>query len=681
MSSLATRTAALKSRTVEVSFKDTDAPDTSGDILTTFESNAGIKSETANEWIVNVFPDFMVIITYVMLIVRRFSLADDARIHPKVSTPTVAMYYVSVIYGFFLASDCYIRPTPSAYARLWKESSWRHDFLEFLMTLPVPEDLVPILAQFAPSETERSKNIFWIPSAAAFSLKHYFGRFLPINFFSVLHDAASSLPGNSNKLAVMKHVLQQQLIRINQANPAYRTHYYMANFLGYSLDQTTTTTANYINSKFHQVFNSVFNPVLFRDYQRRSSLAEIGINAPVFKTAEPNAYDILFCATAPNLSELRVVLQTVSSFLKGNVKCTKTLGQILSESSGIDITSHGYAEYHLPIHVSNAATSDFDAITALHRVEFTDRAQDISFLDAPALRPDPQHHIRDVEYQDATPTRVAIPANHRITHFWPFSLLSNVQAANVWPRLTRDHADTVLFDDSQHVTPRTLLLDIANAGKSASAVPLLCGKIIYSFEIDASTIEQPNASKSLGMQNVLFADSAVPFDKVLFATKFYPRAQGSVLPPLKRATANSTRSLPASSMLHDRTQVMLPEIRAVHYDAANYRTLIQENAPTGLPGLTKRAGTDWLRYCQSFLGFRTVDPSGIRPTSDTIPHMESGRLMLWSPYTYISYEDSDDVTPNYADTKRYFLVNLRTFFGTDYNLVEMKHPFEALPVS
>jgi hypothetical protein len=683
MSSLASKAAALKSRTVEVSFKDTEAPDTSGDILTTFESNAGIKSETANEWTVNVFPDFTVIITYIMLIVRRFSLADDARIHPKVSTPTVAMYYVSIIYGFFLASDCYLRPNPSAYARLWKESSWRHDFLDFLMTLPVPEDLVPILAQFAPTETERSKNIFWIPSAAAFSLRHYFGRFIPVNFFSILHDAASSLPGNSNKLTVMKHVLQQSVIRINQANPAYRTIYYMANFLGYTIDQTTATTANYVNSKFHQVFSSVFNPVLFRDYQRRSSLAEIGLNAPTHKVAEPNAYDILFCASSPNLSELKVVLQTISSFLKGNVKCTKTLGQLLSESSGIDICSHGYAEYPLPIHVSHQNGADFSAITDLTRVEFIDRAQDISFLDVPAARPATAHVAQDVQYMDATPAEVAIPANHSISHVWPFSLFSNTaaNAAAAFPRMTRAQSDLVLFDDSKHVNPVTLLLDIANAGKSASAVPLLCGKIIYSFEIDGSTIEQPNATKALGMQNVLFADSAIPFERVQFATKFYPRAQGSVLAPLARATANSTRSLPASSMMHDRTKVYIPRVHAGRFSAAHPHTHIHDNGLTGLPGTTVRDNTDWFRFAQSFLGFRTVDPSGIRPTSDAIANMEQGRLLIWSPYTYVSYEDSDDITVDYAATKRYFLVNLRTFFGTDYNLVEMKHPFEALPVS
>jgi hypothetical protein len=680
MSSLAARTAALKSRTVEVSFKDTDAPDTSGDILTTFESNAGVKSETANEWIINVFPDFMVIITYILLIVRRFSLADDARIHPKVSTPTVAMYYVSILYGYFLASDCYLRPTPSANARLWKESSWRHEFLEFLMTLPVPEDLVPILAQFAPSETERSKNIFWIPCAAAFSLKHYLGRFLPINFFSVLHDSASSLPGNSTKVAVMKHVLQQKLIRINTNPAAYRTHYFMANFLGYSLDQTTATTANYINSKFHQVFTSVFNPVLFRDYQRRSSLAEIGISAPIFKVAEPNAYDILFSATGPNLAELRVVLQTVSSFLKGNVKCTKTLGQLLSEPSGNEITAHGYAEFALPIHISNAATSDFDAVTALQRVEFDARAADISFLTAPAARPARNTNVYNVIYHDAGHTAAAIPANHHIHNYWPFSLLSNTAHNNdtAYPSLT---TDLVLFDENRHTTPRTLLLDIGNALKSASAVPLLCGKIIYSFELDASTIEQPNIDKALGMQNVLFADSAIPFERVIFSTKWYPRAAGSVFPPLKRAPANSTRSLPASSLLHDRTKVYQPLVPSGVFTATHTQTAIIDAAPAHLPGFTQRQNVDWLRYAQSFLGFRTTKPTDAAQTASAIPGMENGRLLVWSPYTYITYEDSDDVTVDYSATHRYFLTNLRTLFGTDYNLVEMKHPFEALPVS
>jgi hypothetical protein len=686
MSSLSTRAAALKARTVEVTFKDTEAPDTSGDILTTFEANSGVKSETANEWTIDVFPDFMVIITYVLLIVRRFSLADDARIHPKVSTPTVALYYMSIIYGFFLASDCYLRPQPSVHARLWKESSWRHDFLDFLMTLPVPENLVPIIAQFYATETERSKNIFFIPSAAGFSLKHFLGRFLPLNFFSILHDAASILPGNSNRLAVMTHVLSQLCIRIAQVNPAVNTTFSMADFLGYSIDQTTATTANYINSKFHQVFTSVFNPVLFRDYQRRSSLAEIGLFPPQFKTAEPNAYDILFSASAPNLAELKVVLQTVSTFLKGNITCKKTLGELLSETSGIEICSHGYSTYPLPIHSSNPnhSSAEFQAVTHLTRVSFTDRSQDISFLDVPAARPAAATDIRDVEYHDAA-AEVAIPANHRITHHWPFSLLASMlappAAANRFPHYQRDNADVHIFDESLNVTPHTLLLDINNSLKSASAMPLLCGKIIYTMEIDGSTIEQPNVDKSLGMQNVLFADSAIPYRHVQYSSKFYPRVRGSIHPPLKRATANSTRSLPSSSLLHDRTKIMIPNVYGQPYTPTVTRhQIIDTTVPTGLPGTTVTP-TDWIRYTQSFLGLRTTDPSGARPTSHNVPNMDLGRLLVWSPYTYTTYTDSDDVTPDYAASHHYFLVNLRTLFGTDYNLVEMKHPFEALPVS
>jgi hypothetical protein len=317
--SLTSKLAALKARSVEVTFKDTEAPNTSSDIMELFLANSGIKSETANMWTIDLLPDFIKPITFIMLLVRRITAISDARAHPKISAPTVIMYYVSLLYGYFLLADCKVRPTPSAHARLWKESSWRSEFLEFLADLPVPEELETILKQYAPFETERSKNIFFVPSAAAFNLKHYFNRFLPLNLFGVLHDAACTLPGNSTRVNVMSHVLSQVLF--TQINPATAREYCVANFLGYSL--LDNNHAEYINSKFHQVFTSVFNPVLFRDYQRRSTLAEIGLSRPAFKSNDPNAYDILFSASAPNLAELKVVLQTVASLLKGNVNCKK----------------------------------------------------------------------------------------------------------------------------------------------------------------------------------------------------------------------------------------------------------------------------------------------------------------------------------------------------------------------
>lgn len=683
MSNLAARANALKAKAVEVSFKDVDAPDTSSDILKMFETNTGIKSESANEWIIDVFPNFMPIISYIMLLVRRFALADNARIHPKVSTPTVALYYLSIIYGFFLCSDCYLRPTPSVYARLWKESSWRNDFMDFLMTLPVPEDLLPLLAQFFPSETERSKNVFFTPSAAGFSWKYFLGRYLPLNFFSILHDAASQLPGNSNRVTVMSHVISQPVIQF--LAPANANTVHMATFLGYSIDQTTGTTANYINSKFHQIFTSVFNPVLFRDYQRRSTLAEIGLSQSKFKVNEPNAYDVLFAASSPNLAELKVVLSTVSSFLSGNVKCTKSLGQVLSSISGIEIISHGYSEFALPIHSLNPTKSgtDLAAVTTLTRVEFIDRAQDFSFLDVSAARPDANTDVFDVKYiKNDDNTEARIPTGYSILHYWPFSLIHITTQTARFPTFTRDSTDVVIFNEDFHVTPTVLLLDIENQASAASVLPLLCGKIIESFELDGTTIEIPNRFKALGMQNTLFADSAIPYVYTVQSIHWHPQAQGTIRPPLARAKADSTRSLPASSLLHDRTKVYLPAVPDAAYTATHYRSHIIDNpAPGALPGFEARANADWLRYVQSFLGFRTVDPSGKRPDSDQIPNMEEDRLYVWSPYSYNSYVDSDDVTPDYSASKHYFITNLRTLFGTDYNLVECKHPFEALPVS
>lgn len=677
------RASALKAKTVEITFKDVDVADNSADILTLFESNSGVQYETSNEWIIDVFPNFTVIITYLMLICRRFALTDDYRIHPKVSTPTVTMYYLSVIYGFFLASDCYLRPTPSVHARLWKESSFRHDFLEFLLTLPVPETLIPILAQFFPTETERSKNVFFVPSAAGFDLSLFFGRYIPVNFFSVLHDSAATLQGNASRVDIMKHVLSQTLFSATENN--LFIHYNMADFLGYTINSTTATTAEYMNSKFHQVFTTVFNPVLFRDFQRRSSLAEIGLASPKFKTFNPNAYDILFSATAPNLAELKIVLQTVSGFLNGHIPCKQSLGQVLTSISGNSILNHGYSTYSLPVmsYNKNHDAATFAAITKLQLTTAESRAQTISFLDAPATPVAPTSIVHAAQYEDTTTgLRANVPAGYQISHYWPFSLLTPAAGNSRFPDATRESNDLVIFDPEQNITPKVLLLDIANTGKATSAVPLLCGKIIESFELDGSTIEMPDLRKPLGLQNSLFADSAIPFKYATRATRFYPRTQGSILAPLRRARPNATNRLPASSLLHDRTVISIPKVPA-HPIAPRFNTTrVRDSAiPTGIPGMTPVANADWIYYIQSFIGIRTSRPTESETASFTVPNMDAGRLLIWSPYTYNTYTDSDDITPDYAASHHFFIMNLRTLFGTDYNLVEMKHPFEALPVS
>jgi hypothetical protein len=670
-SHLNARLASLKAKTAELTVQEVKVPDSSADILNLFETNSAARSDSANEWTIDIFPNMTEILIYVMLMSIQHARLTDHRDHAKTSVATICLYHMTIVYGFFLLNDLHVRPSPSAHARSWFQTTWKREFSNFLLSLPVPEFLVNVLSQFHACQTDRTRNVFFVPSAAGFDHSHFFGRFYPLNLFAAIHDCTATMPGNSSRINVLNDLFSRPLY--STANPA--NSYVIPDFIGVSIDQQAPTTMNSYNSKLFQTFSAVFNPVLFRDFQRRSSLATLSLRAPVFLTNKLNAYDCLFSATSANLRELRVVLQAVSSILSGHVVCKQNLGTFISSASGTNILSHGYSTYALPTWSHNENTTKpalFSAATHFTNVSEQERATDFSFLQRPAAAFPTPNVVNDVIYAAtaAPDTSVPIPGGHQITRYWPWSLRRTADPNPVihWPR--HNNSDLVQFNDSVHTAPAVLVLDTIGTKTVSAHLATLTGKIIESFELDGSTIEMPDIRKPLGMQNSLFADSAIPYTAVTFATRFHPRTAASIRSPLARAPANPRPRLPAASLLHDRTRIMLPRLN----------TRLADPIPAGLPGMTRRDNTSVLMYVQSFLGFRTLDGSSNADNLDAIPNMAKGRLLVWSPYTYTPFESDDEPLPDLAETRSYFITNLRTLFGTDFNLIGVKHPFEALPV-
>ena len=130
--------------------------------------------------------------------------------------------------------------------------------------------------------------------------------------------------------------------------------------IGITPDQAAATTVNYMNSRFYQTFSSIINPVLFRDSQRRASLAALSFTAPTYPTNHINAYDYMFSATAPNLRELRIVLQSIIAITKDVFKSDQTLGNYVADYSSGSIIHHGYSTYALPTWSHTPTTGKFD---------------------------------------------------------------------------------------------------------------------------------------------------------------------------------------------------------------------------------------------------------------------------------------------------------------------------------
>ena len=652
-----------------ITFQETKIASSTADFLTLFQSNSAARSDSSNQWTIDVFPNMVPILMLVMLTALGHANKIEHRDHSKASVATICMYYMTVVYGFFLLNDLYVRPASSAHARSWKEISWKKDLVKYLLTLPVPEFLVPVLQQFKSFTTDRTKNVFFVPSAAGFDHNIFFGRIFPLNMFAAIHDCTATLPGNSTRMQVLQDLYGRVLYTITQ--PTFTC--LIPDLIGISIDQTTATTANYVNSKLYQVFNAVFNPVLFRDFQRRTSLAALSFQSPTYATDHVNAYDVMFSASSANARELKVVLQAVTALLADTTNSTMNLQQVIDDTSGAAIIKHGYSTYALPtwIHGTNTGKpAVYRAITQQSLVTDEARAEDISFLQRPAAAVTGTHEVRDVIYAatDQPETPVALPANRQLTRFLPFDLVLQTAGQNPFPR--HDNNDLVQFDPDYHSTPSVLVLDTDGDLTVTAHLATLTGKIIESFEIDGSTIEMPDATKSLGMQNCLFADSAISYKYVVPGTVIRPRGANTVRTLLNRAPPNNRPRLPASSFLHDRTKVMLPRVNP----------MIVENNVTALPGFTVIQPVNQINYTQSFLGFRTVDSADNAAANDDVPGMSVHRVLLWSPYSYTPFESDDLPTPDLSASRHYFLCNLRTIFGTDYNLVQVKHPYEAMPV-
>nr|BBU59845.1 capsid protein [Rosellinia necatrix partitivirus 18] len=670
MSSLANKLASLKNKSVVLEVQDIKYPDNIADPLALFEKNSSPKTASANDWTIDVFPSQIPIFMYIMQIAAAASAAADHKNQAKSSLATFVLYYAVVLQGFFLLNDLHVRPSPSAHASSWSTVSWKNKFAEYLLSLPVPDSMKTIFAQLSATETARTKNVFFVPSAAGFNIHHFFGRFVPINFFAHLHDCIATMPGNSKPSEIQQDFLSRQLFKLLANHIPNKTFATCADILGIHPDGTTNVNAVYATGKWYQVFSSVFNPVLFRDFHRRSSLATLDLQTPNFKKASAiNAYDILFAATPYNLNELRTVLDHLAPIIKSVTPMTKSLSQVISEATGINILQHGYSTFALPTWLSNPDTTNKTFISGTGKLKSQDydaRAADLTFLVATPDRPAKS----DVKVADLS-SGATITALH-----FPWSLVSTGHTAASKPT----DADFVVFDDNVHPTPRVLVLDVLASETVSAHLATLCGMIIESFELDATTVEHPNVDKSLASQNSLFADSAIPYKYVVRATRFYKRTDQ--LPPVcRRLLPKPSTSQPAASLLHDRTKVMLPLVDAKDGGPVGTAAIHDAGTFTTLPGMTKTSNFNWIKYAQSFLGFRTLNPNS-SDDDDKIPQTDLDRLYLWSPYTYTPVYDSDctELVPDLTANRSYFLSNLRSIFGTDVNLVEVEHPFVAMPV-
>jgi hypothetical protein len=661
---LKTRLSSIAAKSKNIEYTETKIPPPTQDFHATFKSAFGASKIVTDNYNVNVLPDFRPILCYILYHVAQAAPFLEMTTHDKISHATLTAYCFALIYSFWLASDLHIRTPSGFHSAPYDLEQHRRSFLDFMLRMPVPEFLVPLFSQFQPSVDETRSSIWFGPSASGFKYTTHFGRFFPLSMFFAVHDTIAINESSARRLAILSQLLRVPLYRIT-AFPG-RTDPFTAStghFIGTGI--SVNSLPHFYYSRLNQSFTSLFNPVLFRDYQRRKNLAPISLRPITYANETMNFYDLVFSASATNLSELRNVFTAIASAFQGKIKCPGDLASMFKDTASSAIFAHSYSQFALPtfFHSDIASlTSDTD-LPSLTEIDAPTFATTINFLQAP------RRTGFTANWPQPTGT-CQTDANHRVVTTFT-SVLNRLNPDPQTPAYPAN-SDFIIFDDQKHVYPTVLVLNPFDPTTIDAYRPPLFGMIIESMDIDGTVIALPNAQNALGTENIWFADSAIPERYTYHATRF---GSGNNTPALARnRVVHRTRSrMPAASILVDRTKVFLPR-----FIRANNPPTTSVQAFTGLTDLPR---VNWAHMVQSFLGFRTSDRITHDDASDSIPGMSQDRLLVWSPYTYTGYEGSDDHIADPDNSKVYHLTNLRSLFGSRIPLVEGIHPLDCMPTS
>jgi hypothetical protein len=480
--------------------------------------------------------------------------------------------------------------------------------------------------------------------------------------FTNIHDLAAETASNTNPAQVFIDYLSRPLYRISalrdgvtnfDASPAH--------FLG-TYFQSGGTASSY-SSKLEQIFQTVFNPVLFRDYQRRQTLASVALRPATYPTRFMNFYDLVFSASPANLSEMKVVFQSIAGAMKGNVMCPGDLASFFKSFSGQDILRHGYSFPGLPTwHHSPITFPTTSVTTRPARVSPDDFSAAIRFLRTPTL---------PTLVAATQPTGVCqTDRAHRVTVSFT-SALNRLRTDNGTPPFPSFTSDFITFDESRHLFPKVYVFTLSGSTVDAWDATAF-GLVIESSDLDGTVVPVPNTELSNGIENSWFADSCIPMRYCYWAIMHDTTATTSFARAMPRAIAPRQTRFPASSLLNDRTTVTIPSY--------NSQTVTFASAASAYPGLTTQDNVNWSTWIQRFLGFRTADNRSNTPDVDIVPGM-TRHLLVWSPYTYVGYEGDNNFVASYSENRSYFVTNLRTIFGTDVPLVQVANGLESMPIA
>lgn len=582
---------------------------------------------------IDVTPDSRWILMSLMYYSNLYYSTIDVKNKSKTSPMTVCMYFLVIVHAHLLVSDLYLRHTPSFWANEFMNDSSRRDYLEFLLSLPVPDFLMKFIETLTETKDPRRPLVQFCPSFAGFSYRHDFGRFFPPTLFMQAHTLAATVSARGDTDSVLGKLFDSQ---------AWTTAK-IGNILGQHINDTSAILD--YSSKLIQSFYSLYNPVVERSIQRRNSFAPTPCTPYEFTSqATFNPYICFLHATDNDISEMTTVLESVSAALSTVAPFKGQLGSLYDNLSGLDILRHGYSSFALP--TWHTASTGIPTKTKAIKVQnHKDRASTLHFLTKPA---------------PADATTLKYPTTDSVID----KILYLVKKGTKSEDYPDPDTDFRLFSPRYDVSPRVRVLDPYDMNVSTLNSVIFAGLIIETLEVDGSIVLQPDAEATLDECNSQVLQSAVPLSAVRYATHFGSKDEKHSVYAVQRVQHSAT-SQKASIILYD----------AGEHRLGVFDETADEAIPAELPSFRIRPHTSWFTRMTNVFSFKTASPEA--DSEDVDARTSADQILAWSPYRFVAQ--------NWKSTKQedfcYMLLNLRTNYGMNVPLAEIAHPTDLLPIN
>lgn len=698
-------------KSTPITYSDVPAYKPTTDFFSALEQASSAVYKTANQYQINVLPDFTPILMTIIWHANRATSSLESIDHPKVSVYTYVAYCLNLVYAFFLIHDYELNFSQSHYAQDLMIHRAFEKYYDHLQSMPVPAFLVTIFERLQQTLLDKQKTILVTPSFNGFSHYTHFGRFFPIDIFFGIHDTVASFDARAPVLQNIQDFELRTVFSItalnttpfanaptNAAASYHHSHFFASYF---PLDPTTASAPQTANNRLAQFVTAIFNMKDLRSYQSRQRLSPIGLNPITVPTGLYNPYVVLMSMTSNNLSELTTVFDSVASVLTESKLATVNFSSVITQSTS-KILIHGYSDFPLP--TWNARSFDANAhpptLAQVTRQSPETYATTISFL----RTFDPSDPLNtwtvrtnklttaSISFNAAARTALDAAPTSRITFkndtaattlAPPYQGLNELDFPTpADPAPTDPSAVTEAnmelhsfnaFDASDNVYPMVKYYDTVEYSVTSVHLSGLAGLVIYSEELCASTVPMLSSLSKVSDDNNQFLQSAIPYATTFLALHFR-----SFEPVPSRAIARL-----ASTAL---TQVCLTMFRRANVIYDN--RLPANSFDLGLQatnyGLTTADDQSIPQFNQTVIGHNVSTGRQLTrsaPARFSPPATPVGQLLLWSPYSFTDHDLdlSSDPSASTVLHRLQFITNFRTLFGTTGQVYEATPAYEAIP--